>query len=153
MRLPRLFVPVLFVALLAVGCARPDATHTAATHTAATIQLGIGDAGTTVSLHVGDRLVVTLPPSPGPVPKVPPGWSLATYPKDALELATNDPKNGHFEFVARAVGEGQILALGGCSPGPAAAERPACPLDVKPGGIQPRPLAFSVTVQVTLSGG
>jgi hypothetical protein len=143
MRIPRVFVPVLFIALLAAGCARATATRTPAT-----IQLGVDDSGTTVSLHVGDRLVISLPPSPSPVPKVPPGWSLATYPKEALELTTNDPKNGHFEFVARAAGEGKILVLGRCSPGPAVAGGAPCPLDVAPGGMPPRPMAFNVTVQV-----
>lgn len=144
MCLPRAFVPLVLVTLLSAGCAKAVATRTPAT-----IQLGIHDAGTTVSVHVGDRLVITLPPSQSVVPKVPLGWSLATYPKDALELVTNDPKNGHFEFVARAVGGGKILALRGCSPGPAVAEGPSCPLDVGPGAMPPRPLAFNVTVQVT----
>jgi hypothetical protein len=144
MRLPRAFVPVVFVTLLFAGCAKAVATRTPAT-----IQLGIHDTGTTVSVHVGDRLVITLPPSQGPVPKVPQGWSLATYPRDALELVTNDPKNGHFEFIARAVGGGKILVLGRCSPGPAVAGGAPCPLDVGPGAMPPRPLAFNVTVQVT----
>jgi hypothetical protein len=136
---------IVFVAsLLAGGCAG----HAGQAHS--TVQLSLDDRGKTVSLHVGDRLVITLPPASSPSPAFASSWRLGRYPTAILELQTSDA-TGRFEFVARAKGSGNIIAVRGCSPGPLAAEIPPCPYVAGPGSATapPEPLIFSLTVQVT----
>ena len=139
----RTLLMVLVASLLAGGCAgRAAPSHS-------TVQLSLDDRGKTVSLHVGDRLVITLPPASSPSPAFASAWRLGRYPTAIMELQTSDA-TGRFELVARAKGSGNIVAVRGCSPGPVAAEIPPCPV-TGPGSAPapPEPLIFSLTVQVS----
>jgi len=75
------------------------------------VKVGVKDAGHTVRLSVGQRLVVTVPSVPGKPAHL---WR---YPKRILRPVRALPVTGRFEFVAREPGHGILtLLLPGCAP-------------------------------------
>jgi hypothetical protein len=146
MRLHRLFPHALTVALLCTACAG-SAALSSSSPSPAIVQVGLADRDTTVTLHVGDLLVVNLSnatPSPTSPPTI---WRLTRYPTGILRLRPSDAKSGRFEFVAQATGEGSLTAVSGCSPGPLANDMAACPLVA--GVADNVEILFSLTVHVT----
>jgi hypothetical protein len=140
-----------FLILAGTACATrttssPPPVPTSAVPT--TLQVGMSDTGSSVTLHVGDHLVITLPKVGSPIPGAPSAWYMAPYPADLLEPGPATPLEGRFEFVAKAKGSGEIKLFGGCWPGPVTDERPSCPNSVVPGS-SPLPAVFSLTVNVT----
>ncbi|HZP90643.1 MAG TPA: hypothetical protein VFC04_06565 [Actinomycetota bacterium] len=114
-----------------------------------TVRIGASDAGSTVSVGVGDRVVVALgqPPPTG-------RWALAAYPRGVLSLDSSDPGGGRFDFTAEAAGSGQVLVIMktvcGSVAAPctgAGAEDPENPGDGVGGDFPLRP--FRVTVEVS----
>lgn len=90
-----------------------------------TARVGIGDVGESVELRPGDRLVIDLAEEGSAVRME---WSLAGYPRDALDVIASDEEAGRFEFEAAGEGGGRIQLSG----------RPTCekPLVESDGGIQ-----------------
>ncbi len=129
-----------------------------------TVTVGRADTGKTVTMAVGDALVVDLGPAPTPLPAAP-AWKLYRYPTQVLTLVTSDPSAGRFEFRARAAGTGQMLVLNVFACGPPMEPQVAgapCPVEggggtgVQPGpGLQPGPLPrppfwiYRLTIRVT----
>ncbi|HEV8176476.1 MAG TPA: hypothetical protein VGP44_02195, partial [Gemmatimonadales bacterium] len=74
----------LLLALAGAACATKAATTTSSGPR--TLQVGMSDSGTKVTMHIGDRLVITLPKVDIPIPGAPSAWYLAPYPADALEV-------------------------------------------------------------------
>jgi len=94
-------------------------------------------------------MVLTL----GPSTSSPLSWKLVDYSRQLLMLVHSDPRSGHFEFVARAAGTGEVKAavIAECGPPfPAAmAVGAGCPVggNGQSGSVPLR--RFSVTVEVT----
>ena len=145
MRLHRLLPHALTLALLCTACAG-SAALSSSSPSPAIVQVGLADRDTTVTLHVGDLLVLNLSnatPSPTNPPTI---WRLTRYP-NALRLRPSDARSGRFEFVAQAKGEGIVTAVSGCSPGPLANDMATCPLVA--GVADDVEILFSLTVDVT----
>ena len=105
------------------------------------VRLGPGDSGRTVTLAVGDRLVVTL--SGG---RLAGSWALASYPRDVLRVDLRSVPPGGVGFLAQAAGSGEVVLV-----------RPLCGPVVDPpcpgggSGVGPAPTAptrWAVTVVV-----
>jgi len=109
------------------------------------VTIARSDAGHTVSLHVGEHLVVDL----GPAPQA--SWTLASYPTAQLSISSQSPSEGRFEFTATSSGSGMILLVmkSDCGPEqtvPCAQPGQGEPVDAVGGMVPPRP--FEVTVVV-----
>jgi hypothetical protein len=112
------------------------------------VRIGASDAGSTVSVRVGDRVLVALgaPPRTG-------RWTLAAYPRGVLSLVSSDLGRGRFEFAAEAPGAGQVLVImktvcgSVAAPCTRASEDPENPSDGLGGDVPLRP--FKVTVEVS----
>lgn len=89
------------------------------------------DAGHTISLHVGDRLLVELAGPPQAT------WMLAAYPREALAVTSSAPTDGRFEFTAQGSGTGQVLIV------------MRVPSGAVPGGNDFPLRPFRVTIQVS----
>ena len=90
------------MALLATACGEGVAAR------AGTVTLDDSDAGRSTILAVADRLVVDGGgDQPGAF-----RWFLRRYPKGILSLTASDREEGRFEFVARAVGSGDVVVTG-----------------------------------------
>jgi hypothetical protein len=102
-------------------------------------RLGPLDAGKTVTMAVGDRLVVTLPTN-----RLAGRWTLTGYPAGVLAPELASVPVGGFGLVARSAGSGSVvLTRSGC--GPAADQ--ICPSGA--GSPAPaKPVTWSVTVVV-----
>ena len=114
--------------------------------TPSTVRVGPQDARRTVSVQVGDRLVVLLEPSRSA------RWRLLRYPGGVLSLAASDDGEGRYEFVARAAGRGHIWVAGLHRCGPpiprGSPEGVGCPVAAEaPGRFVPHWL-FTVTIRV-----
>jgi hypothetical protein len=141
---------VLFTgAILGGACATPSATAPGAGNSASTI-IGLGDAGTTVVLHVGDRLLLSLEPIQGQP------WLITQYPQEILSTDSTNEGAAARTFTARAPGEGRIVAFtrAGCDPTQlrhpyGAPCRPAGPPQGAAAPEKPPGTTFSVTVIVT----
>jgi hypothetical protein len=144
----RRFSPILLSFLVVAGTACATGGTSGAPSGPTTLRVGMSDTGSKVTMHVGDRLVLTLPKVSSPIPGAPSAWYLAPYPADLLDAGAATPLDGRFEFVAKAKGSGELKLFGGCWPGPVNDERPSCPDTVAP-GASPLPAIFSVTVSVT----
>jgi hypothetical protein len=102
-------------------------------------RLGPRDTGKTVTMAVGDRLVVTLSTN-----RLAARWALTGYPDGVLAPELASVPAGGFGLVARSAGSGSVvLTRSGCGP---AADR-ICPSGA--GSPAPaKPVTWSVTVIV-----
>lgn len=144
-------MPALVVGLVASACggaggaAGPSGSSGTPGAPGRTVTIARSDAGHTVSLRVGDRLVVDL----GTGPQA--SWTLASYPAAQLSVSSQSPSEGRFEFTARSPGTGTILLVmkGDCGPEqtvPCAQPGQDEPVDAVGGMLAPKP--FEVTVVV-----
>lgn len=135
----RRVLSILILVMLAPACA----STTTASKGPRTVTVDRADAGTTVELHPGDRLVVQLD-TPTMME-----WRLLLYPKDVLAKTYGSDGTGKFVFTAKTAGTGRIALM----------MRPFCPVPTDPrcvpegdavdgvGGTPPtRPLTFDVRV-------
>ncbi len=138
--------PAIVVALLATGCAGVGGTAGGAGSASAprTIRVDVTDRGATVSMRVGDRLIVSLPGfgrSSGSSP-----WRLVRYPDALRPVPASSPAG--FGFIARSPGRGTLLAIGTipCHQGEIRCPVEAPQADAFP--VPPRPLSFFLIVRV-----
>jgi hypothetical protein len=131
----------ILLAAVAVGaaCARPAGPAVPAASDPEVTTIGLEDAGGTISLQVGDRVVLSLDPIEGQP------WLVTQYPEDILAPETTDGPAVGRAFTARAAGEGEIVAFNraGCDP---TQLRYPCPAG---GPGKPPGTTFTVTVVVT----
>jgi hypothetical protein len=154
----RTFALLAVAGLLAGGCARLSGANTESG--GSTITVTASDSGRTISLHVGDRLVVNLGPSfagaaDGLI------RTSVQFPRDLLTMSPDKSKLGHWDFTAKAAGTGKVTVISApCGPllGPAPAAAAPCPVTGETDG-SPSPAAaggpalparlFSVDVHIT----
>jgi|SRR5581483_1593956 hypothetical protein len=89
------------LAVALTGCARASTQVGSGT-----VTIRSSDAGSTVSVRVGDRVVVAL----GAPPRTA-RWTLAAYPRGVLALGSSNLEQGRFAFTAEAAGTGQVLVV------------------------------------------
>jgi len=148
MRKNGLLLTAVTIGLLASACAKATsaAGPSAASSGPRTVHVDLTDNLETVSLNVGDSLVVDLP-----LPPKGAGWTLLDWPRDILAPSpvVGGPARFQYTFVARQAGEGRIVAINrtGCD-GIRAAAGPACLAAPDLSQLKPE-LLFAVTVQVT----
>lgn len=126
------------------------------------MRVDAGDSGKTISLHPGDRLIVTLPtasPSPAAGTHVMARWVLASYPERILRFS-GSRAGDIFPFIAKTSGRGRVVVIGdvcaiGGGPGvmatircPAAEGPASSDLASESGSYPPRPRSFVLTVVV-----
>lgn len=134
--------------LLASGCAKATgaAGPSLASNSPETVRVDLNDNQKTISLSVGDTLVVDLP-----VPPKGSGWTLLDWPRDILGTSpvVGGPARFPYTFIARHAGDGRIVAINrtGCD-GMRAAAPPACLAAPDLSQLMPE-LLFAVTIQVT----
>lgn len=108
--------------------------------TGTVLRLGPSDSGRTVTVAVGDRLLVTL--SGG---RLAGSWALASYPGDALRTDLRSVPLGGIAFVAQAAGSGQVVLVRLlCGP----VVDPPCPGGSGVGPAPTAPTRWAVTVVV-----
>jgi hypothetical protein len=147
----RTIAAVSMAALVAASCAHSSATEASGR----TIRATYANLGHTISLSVGDTLVVDLRSgTPNALT-----WSVKGYPSAALRLSGDDPAHARFSFLAIGPGRGQVLIQDGftCPGSPSTPGGPvrACPFANGTKGTPPaaqpelviRP--FELTVQVS----
>ena len=119
------------LAVAVAGCAQAATDHDQATGgnltsgapAARTVTVTARDANRRVVLAIGDRLELRLPPTTDTT------WRLGTWPTGSLRLHARDDRTGHWTFVARALGSGNVVLrpAGVCRPPrlcPVAADAP-----------------------------
>ncbi len=148
MRRNGVLLTAVALGILAQACAKATGSTGPATtaEVPTTVQVTLIDNQKTVTLALGDTLVVDLP-----VPPKGSGWTLLSWPKDILGLppVLGGPARFPYTFIAGQSGEGRIVAVNrtGCD-GTRAAAGPACA--AAPDLAQLRPdLLFVVTVHVS----
>jgi Glycosyl hydrolase family 1 len=114
-------LPILALVMVA-GCARPDAQTRSADATTtspspAIVTVGPNDAGRTVHLKVGDRLVVELHAAKQPS-RFPPAWTVGSLPPKVLKRIPGDSTPTRVVFVAEAPGMVRLVLAQrlGCAP-------------------------------------
>jgi len=134
----------ILLAAVAVACARPAEQNSPVAGEGGSTTIGLDDAGTTVALQVGDRLVLSLEPIEGQP------WALTQYPEDILAPESTDgPAVGRL-FTATAEGEGEIVAFNRADCDPTQLRYPAG-MCATAGSAPAKPpgTIFRVTVVVT----
>jgi hypothetical protein len=133
------------VAIFLSACADKTDHPAAQPSNPTTYRVDLDDRGRTISMRVGDVLVVDLP-TLGDAPGAPGGWLLSKYP-DALEAAQPRSREGHFELTATSPGSGTIFAIGDRGCRRTSGQCPVAGDETYPG--PPRPVSFVLVVQVT----
>ena len=116
----------------------------------------MADRGRTVSLQVGDRLVLALPDAgePSDIARFPGSWVLVKHPPALKLVSGRASRGGHIELVARRPGKGPVVAIGRwCGEGPIVRAAPIirCPVAAgdAAGNLPQRSGSFVITVEVT----
>ncbi|SRR6266540_4701727 len=142
---PRRSGPLLLLLLITLGNLACGGARTPSE--SAPVVVHSEDRGSTVSIQRGERLVLLLrlPSSSARTGT----WTLTTYPRPALTLVSADAQQGRFEFEARAVGSGKVVAAvrqkAARCVNPSAT---ACHVPGGPGLLPPRTGSFILHVRV-----
>jgi hypothetical protein len=131
--------------IAAPACVKAATSGPAASPTPAVVHVDLTDNQTTVTLRIGDSLVLDLP-----IPPKGEGWTLLDWPRDILGSPPilGGPARFPYTFIARQTGEDRIVAINrnGCD-GIRALAPPACAAVPDLSQLRPE-LLFLVTIRV-----
>ena len=123
------------------GSGPPPGGGTSATAAATIVRLGPDDSGRTVTLAVGDRLLVAL--SGG---RLNGSWAVTSYPRPVLTVDEPSASFGGVALVAREAGSGQVVLVRVlCGP---VVDPPPCAGGSGVGPASTAPTRWTVTVVV-----
>src|SRR5438093_6503592 len=139
-------MPLLLLLPITVGIAACGSTGTASGSPPVIVHSE--DRGETISVQRGQRLVLLLGNQRSSAAAVG-TWILDTYPRPALIVVSQDARHGRFEFEARTVGGGRIVAfLSQTAVRCATPGSKACQIPSGPGLFPPRSGPFVLFVRV-----
>jgi hypothetical protein len=134
------------VGLLTAGCGSGTPVERAqqGSGSLTTANVGLPDAGKTVRMQVGDRLVVSLGAGGR-------SWTMMSFPRKVLSFPATRDRNWSYVFVAKRRGWGVMRFIRGFSCGPPRAMSLRCPVQARSnesGTSRSHQALFWITVRV-----